>query len=141
MAVCRDDVHAEILRVDLGDLLDVVVPAVDTMVLPLRSGSAFILEAFFAIQRLVRKWVIVNHLFLPVGLLVVDRTRGRSCRSPLRDSVRGSDELVLTSSFGIFSSFLTRIDDAQAQVDRVADRLLLVVVIGEQESRRHGARW
>ena len=34
--------------------LMLVVPAVDTMVLPLRSGSAFILEAFFAIQRLAR---------------------------------------------------------------------------------------
>ena len=49
-----------------------------------------------------------------------------------RDSVRGSDELVLDVELRHLQLVLDRIDDAQAQVDSVADRLLLVVVIGEQ---------
>jgi len=40
VAVRRDDVHAEVLRsVDLGDLLMLVVPAVDTNGLALQVGE------------------------------------------------------------------------------------------------------
>src|SRR6202008_4706008 len=54
--------------------LMLVVPAVETMVLPLRSLSVLMFDDFFATQRLaVTKWVLVNQtVFWRSRLFVVD---------------------------------------------------------------------
>jgi len=52
-----------------------------------------------------------------------------------------SDELVPDVELGHLELALHRVDDPQAQLERVADRLLLVVVVGEPGWRRRGGRW
>src|SRR5713101_4447989 len=80
--------------------LMLVVPAVETMVLPFRSASDLMLEDFLATQRY---------------------------------AVRRGDELVLDLELGHLQLALHRVHDPQAQIHRVADRLLLVVVVGERD--------
>src|SRR4029077_5116108 len=127
--------------------LMLVVPAVETMVLPLRSTRVLRFAAFFATQRLaVTKWVIVNNTCSWRARVLVVEPHSRAsvvfgARAPLevdgavrhqRDAVRRGHELVLDVELRHLELVLYGVDDPQAQVHRVADRLLLVVVVRER---------
>src|SRR5258706_6937937 len=59
--------------------LMLVVPAVETMVLPLRSFSDLMFDDFFDTQRLaVTKWVMVNHTCSWRAMLLVVEPHSRS---------------------------------------------------------------
>src|SRR3954453_17884727 len=90
--------------------LMLVVPAVETIVLPLRSASLWMLADFFATQRFaVTKCVMVNDTsFCRARLLVVEphsRPMGPLAMGGIRFAEVTSWYLV--SSFGILSSAFT----------------------------------
>src|SRR5213595_1372992 len=82
--------------------LMLVVPAVETMVLPFRSGSALRFAARFATQRLaVTKCVIVNQTcFCRSRLLVVEPHYVDGAVRHQRDAVGRGDELVVDLEVG-----------------------------------------
>jgi len=115
---------------------------VETTVLPFKSGSVLRFADFLAPSGWrVTKWVMVN---TPVPAAQVVRRRAafevdRAVRHQ-RDAFAEGHELVLDVELGHLELGLHRVDDPQAQLDRVADRLLLVVVVRERIEASRG-RW
>ena len=115
--------------------LMLVVPAVDTTVLPLRSSSVFRFAAFFDTQRLaVTKCVMVNDTCFWRSRLLVVEPHSRSMVPFAISGMRFAEVtgLSLTSSLASLSSAFTASTIVAAEVHGVADGLLLVVVVGER---------
>ena len=87
-----------------------VVPEVDTTVLPLRSASLPMFDAFFATYRFaVTKWVMVNATCFWRSRLLVVEPHSRSMVPFAISGIRVAEVtgLSLTSRFGILSSAFT----------------------------------
>ena len=114
--------------------LMLVVPAVETMVLPFRSSSCLMF------RRLLRDPAVGGDEVRdrePDLLLARDVVGGRAALQVdgavrhQRDAVGRGDQLVVDLDRRHLQLGFDRVDDPVAQVHRVADRLLLVVVVGE----------
>jgi len=104
--------------------------------LPFKSGSVLRFADFLATQRLaVTKWGDGEHTCSCRAKLFVVEPHSRSIVPFAISGMRFAEvtSWYLTSSFGHLELGLHRVDDPQAQLDRVADRLLLVVVVRERD--------
>ena len=120
-----------------------VVPEVETIVLPLRSSIVLRLADFFETKRFaVTKWVMVKATCFSRSRLLVVEPHSRST-VPLAISGMRVDE-VTGLSFDLelveLQLFLHGVDDLVTDVHRKADRLLIVVVDRKTGSTIRGSR-
>ena len=136
MFLGRGDVDAEVARdIGLGELLDIGGADVDATVLPLRSSIEPILLDFFDTNRVaVRKWVLVKATCFRRSALLVVEPHSRSMVPLASNGIRVDDVTGLNSAVSLssFSSAFTAATMVTADVDRKADRLLVVIEIGER---------
>jgi len=114
-----------------------VVPEVDVTIFPLRSSTVRMFDGLADDARSGKEVRNRERDFLLPGDVVGRRAAfevDRSVRHQ-RNAVRRRYELILHVEFRQLEVGANGVDDAQAQIHRIADRLLLVVVVGEGQGR------
>ena len=122
--------------------LMLVVPEVDTMVLPLRSSTVLRFADFLDTKRLaVTKCVMVKETCFCRSRLLVVEPHSRSMVPFAINGMRVAEDRVEPGvDLGELEPVLHPVDDAGAEVHGVAHDLLAVVVIGKRQEETAAER-